>query len=129
MAAYLLIVRQAMTQNIIHPLALSGGAALVGGLMLLGVGALSGARLVPSSLEEAAVVLGVAALPQLVGHGLMTWATRHLSPTEVGLATLGEPIGAAILASLLLDEGLGAMTVAGGGLTLFSLSLALTRKR
>ncbi len=129
MAAYLLVVRRMMTAVPLNPLALSGGAALLGGLMLLGVGALYGARLLPSTAEETFAVLGAATLPQLVGHGLMTWATRYLSPTEVALATLGEPMGAALLAALLLGEGLDVITVLGGVMTLLAVTLALTRRR
>ena len=44
------------------------------------------------------------AFPQLVGHVLLTWASRKVSPVTVGTATLGEPVGAATLAFLFLNE-------------------------
>jgi drug/metabolite transporter (DMT)-like permease len=42
--------------------------------------------------------------PQLIGHTSFNWALRRVSATFVALAILGEPIGSASLAYLLLGE-------------------------
>ena len=47
---------------------------------------------------------GLALLPQLIGHTAFNWSLRRLSPTFVALSILGEPVGSAILASLLFAE-------------------------
>ena len=57
----------------------------------------------------AALALG----PQLIGHTSFNWALRSLSATFVAVAILGEPVGSAILAYLLLGEGFGAVQLWG----------------
>jgi drug/metabolite transporter (DMT)-like permease len=42
--------------------------------------------------------------PQIVGHSSLNWALRYLSPTFVTASVLGEPVGSAILAYLVLRE-------------------------
>lgn len=50
------------------------------------------------------LLVAIAVGPQLIGHSAFNWALRHLSPTFVALAILGEPVGSAVLAALLLGE-------------------------
>ena len=57
----------------------------------------------------AALALG----PQLLGHTSFNWALRRLSATFVAVSILGEPIGSALLAWWLLDEGFVALQLAG----------------
>jgi drug/metabolite transporter (DMT)-like permease len=58
--------------------------------------------------------------PQIVGHSSLNWALRYLSPTFVTASVLGEPVGSAILAYLVLRERpstteiLGSAVVLGG---------------
>jgi len=66
-----------------------------------------------------ALLLALAAGPQLIGHSAFNWALRHLSPTFVALAILGEPVGSALLAAVLLGEVPGA-----GQLTALAVLLA-----
>ena len=47
---------------------------------------------------------GLALGPQLLAHTVFNWAVGRLTPTFVSLATLGEPLGSALLAALLLGE-------------------------
>ena len=72
-------------------------------LALLGALAASGYLLI------AALALG----PQLLGHTSFNWALRRLSATFVALSILGEPIGSALLAWWLLDEGFVGLQLAG----------------
>ena len=51
-----------------------------------------------------AALAGLALLPQLIGHTAFNWSLRRLSPTFVALSILGEPVGSAILASVLFAE-------------------------
>jgi drug/metabolite transporter (DMT)-like permease len=64
----------------------------------------------------AAAWLPIAALaigPQLAGHTLINASLRQLSATFVALAILGEPIGSALLAWLLLGETIAPLQGAG----------------
>jgi drug/metabolite transporter (DMT)-like permease len=66
----------------------------------------------------------LALLPQLLGHSSFNWALRHLPAAFVALATLGEPIGATILALLLLAEVPSPLKIAAAVLILAGIYLA-----
>jgi len=69
--------------------------------------------------------IGLMALgPQLVGHTLINASLRHLSATFVALAILGEPVGSAALAWLLLGETFAPMQLAGFGALLAGIAVA-----
>jgi len=70
----------------------------------------------------------LALVPQLLGHSSFNWALRHLSATSVAVLTLGEPIGASLLAFLILGETVGPTTafglaLLGGGILAGSLAI------
>jgi len=67
------------------------------------------------------VLLALALVPTLAGHGLVNRSLRSVSATTVGLFLLGEPVGAAFLAYLILGEVPRASTIAGGILVLLAL--------
>lgn len=56
----------------------------------------------------------LALLPQLIGHSTYNWALRFLPAAIVAVATLGEPIGSAILAYFFLNEQPTIMILIGG---------------
>ncbi|WKZ52268.1 MAG: DMT family transporter [Anaerolineales bacterium] len=75
-------------------------------------------------------MLGLALIPQLIGHSTYNWALRYMPASLVSVATLGEPIGSAILAFLILGESPSALTLLGGILILAGIYLASgNRKR
>jgi drug/metabolite transporter (DMT)-like permease len=69
-------------------------------------------------------ILLLAALPQLIGHSTYNWALKYLPATLVAVTTLGEPIGSAILALLILNETPGIGTIIGGVFILAGIYLA-----
>jgi drug/metabolite transporter (DMT)-like permease len=69
-------------------------------------------------------ILYLALGPQLVGHTSFNWALRYLSAAFVAVALLGEPIGASLLAWLLLHEPPTILEVLGGALILTGVALA-----
>ena len=58
--------------------------------------------------------LALAVGPGLFGHTVVNWALGHVDSAVVSVSLLGEPIGATILALVLLAEAPGVTTVAGG---------------
>ena len=62
------------------------------------------------------VLLLLAIAPQILGHSAFNWALAHFSPIFVTLAILGEPIGATILAWLILQEAPPLTALLGGAL-------------
>lgn len=89
----------------------------------------AGKPLTPQPPRELAIFAGLAIGPMLLGHTGMNWALGHLPAFIVNLTTLGEPIGATILAALLpgIAEVPGVGTIAGGALVLAGVVLAARR--
>lgn len=110
-------------------LAFSGAATLVGGVLLLVAALIAGQPLLPGTWSESWLIVGAAAIPQLVGHTLLTWSLKHATPTTVALATLGEPAGASILAALVLAEPLTVAASLACLVTLAGVALATTDRR
>jgi drug/metabolite transporter (DMT)-like permease len=67
--------------------------------------------------------------PQLMGHTVFNWALKRVSASFIALAILGEPIGSAILALVLFDEGLSQLQVAGFVLLLAGIFLGARSER
>jgi drug/metabolite transporter (DMT)-like permease len=74
-------------------------------------------------------VLAMALGPQLIGHTTINWAARRIPAALVSMIILGEPVLAAALAWLVLDEGVGMLQVVGFGVTLVGIALCATDKR
>lgn len=89
----------------------------------------SGAPLLPQPPREVAIFAGLALGPMLLGHTGMNWALGHLPAYVVNLTTLGEPIGATLLAALLpgIAEVPGPGTLVGGVMVLGGILFAARR--
>jgi len=66
----------------------------------------------------------LALVPQLIGHSAFNWALGYLSAPLVSVAILGEPIGATILAYLILKEAPTLLKIVGGAMILSGIYLA-----
>lgn len=126
MAGYLVVGRRLGDEMRLWPF--MGIATAVGAAtMLLGAAAI-GEEIRAASSEALIYLVLAALLPQLVGHGLLTWSLRHTTPTRVGIATVGEPVGAAALGWVWLGEGVSALTAIGCSVTLCAVILAIRSK-
>jgi len=76
-----------------------------------------------------ALLIALAVVPTLGGHGLVNRALRLLPAPTVGLFLLGEPLGATILAYLLFHEVPSAWTLAGGAVVLAALAMVVIYSR
>lgn len=127
MAVYLLVVREL---GKVPAFAFSGIAAL-SGAACLGLVVLASApfttRVGPD--WEAFVFIALAALiPQVVGHGALTWALERASPTEVGLATAIEPVLSTALAWAVFAERPSLVVGTGATLTLLAVVAGVAGK-
>jgi drug/metabolite transporter (DMT)-like permease len=93
-------------------------------LALLALAAGAGAPLAGFAGSTWAALLGLALVPQLLGHSLLNWSLRWLSAPFVAVAVLAEPVLATLLAVPVLGERPGAWQAAGGALTLAGVFLA-----
>ncbi len=76
-------------------------------------------------LRIAALAVG----PGLIGHGLNTWALRHI---DLGLASvigLGEPVLAALGAALFLNKSLNALQLLGIAVVIAAVGAVISRER
>lgn len=94
-------------------------------LFLLGTTLLLGERLTGYPPHTYGLFALLALGPQLIGHSTLNWSLKYLSAGAVAVATLGEPIGAALIAYWVLGEPLTDMTLVGGGLILAGVYFAL----
>jgi drug/metabolite transporter (DMT)-like permease len=75
------------------------------------------------------LLLGLAVGPQLLGHTAFNWSLRHLSATFVAIATLGEPIGGALLALILLGQTFRPIQLVGFVVLLSGIAVAARGER
>ena len=95
MAAYMLVSRALGDELDIW--IFGGIATSVGGSALLITALVLGIPIEAASSEAFFYLFLAALIPQMVGHNLLTWVLQHTRPTIVGIATIGEPVGAAFL--------------------------------
>jgi len=71
----------------------------------------------------------MAAAPQLVGHGGLNWANRHIDPTLVATVTLLEPIGSGVLAWWIFSEIPGVGVLLGAPVLLLGVAFVVRHRR
>jgi drug/metabolite transporter (DMT)-like permease len=69
--------------------------------------------------------VGLAIVPQLVGHNAFNWSLGFLPAAVVAVAILGEPVGATAIAAIVLDEVPTLLELAGGAVVLLGVYVAL----
>ena len=99
-----------------------------GVVLLIGM-ALAGQTLLGLPPLVYLLLLGLAIGPQLLGHTSFNWALKYLSATFVTVAILGEPIGSAVLAVLLLDQLVQPLQLLGGAVLLVGIAVATLAER
>jgi drug/metabolite transporter (DMT)-like permease len=73
--------------------------------------------------REWALFFAMAVGPGVFGHTVLNWALAHVESSMVSVSLLGEPVGSALLALLLLAEIPGPSTVAGGAVVLVGIGV------
>ena len=124
-AAYFLIGRRVRRQmsnvsyiGIVYP---------ASAVALLAAAAVTGTPMTGYDSFTVAMIVMIGLVPQLLGHSSLNWALGHLSATMVAVAVMAEPVGATLLAWLVLGEAPPVASVAGGGLVLAGVYLAFRR--
>jgi len=96
-------------------------AAIILGILALGYG-IGSAGLEPKTYLYCFLL---ALVCQVSGHSLFNYALKSLKATIVTIATLGEPVGASIIAMLVLRETPSLTQVAGGGCIIAGIFIVL----
>ncbi|SMF86078.1 Permease of the drug/metabolite transporter (DMT) superfamily [Paenibacillus uliginis N3/975] len=94
-------------------------------LFLAGYNVFSGIPLTGYAAKEWGIFALLAVVPTVFGHLLFNWLMRYSSASTVSMSVLGEPVGASLLAFLLLNESMNGLQAAGGALVLLGLILFL----
>jgi drug/metabolite transporter (DMT)-like permease len=97
--------------------------------VLLAAASLTGAPMLGFATPAYILLLALAVGPQLGGHTAFNWALRDLSPAFIAIAILGEPVGAALLAFLILGERVAPLELAGFVLLLLGIYCAARSER
>lgn len=127
MGGYLLCARVARLQFQLIPYLFCCyfGAAIW--LWLLAAG--SGAAMHGYDSPTWLALLGIAVVPQLLGHSSYNWALRYLHPSTVSITLLGEGIVGSALAFIYFGEAVPRATWVGGPLVLAAIWLAASAER
>ncbi|MGQ0578380.1 MAG: DMT family transporter [Betaproteobacteria bacterium] len=99
-------------------------AYTVAAVLLAAAVAASGGSLAVISVPAWGFMVLLAIGPQLAGHTAFNWAVRRLTATFVAIAILGEPVGAAILAWFIFEEGFSPLQLTGFVLLLAGIFVA-----
>ena len=124
-AAYFLIGRRVRMQlsNVSYVAIVYPASAVA----LLAAVAATGTPITGFDAKTYVMLALIGLVPQLLGHTSLNWALGHLSATLVAVAVMAEPVGATLLAWLVLGEAPPPASVAGGGLVLTGVYLAFRR--
>lgn len=112
---------RARLSNVSYFALANASAAIV---LLLALAA-SGESLLGWGAEAYIFIVLLALVPQLIGHGSLTWALGSLPAAVVAVAVLGEPVGATAIGATLLDERPTLLEALGCALLLAGVYVAL----
>jgi len=102
---------------------------LVAGIVLLVYNLSTRTPLVGYAAREWGIFLLLALFPTVLGHGLFNWVLKYVRASTISMAVLGEPLGAIVLAYILLGESVSVAQIAGGVLTLLGVAVYLRTPR
>jgi drug/metabolite transporter (DMT)-like permease len=89
----------------------------------------AGNPLYPYGATEWFYFAALAVVPTILGHTVFNWAIKHVKPTVISLAFLGEPVVAALLAFIFFSQRPPAATFIGGALVLAGIYLTTSTRR
>lgn len=112
----------------ISPLLYSFFVFLIGGIILFFYNIINRVSLIEYPVNDWWIFLLLALVPNIFGHALFNWLLKFVDATTISMAVLGEPIGAIILAYLLLGETTSLSQIIGGILSIIGVSMFLKQK-
>jgi drug/metabolite transporter (DMT)-like permease len=122
MGAYLLFARVARLQLPLVPYIFCCYSAAA--IVLWGMAIGSGTAMSGFSQPTWIALVGIAVIPQLLGHSSYNWSLRFLHPSTVSITLLGEGVVGSALAFVYFGEAVPTATWFGGPLVLAAIWLA-----
>ena len=83
----------------------------------------AGEPLFPYGASTWGYLVALAIVPTVIGHTVFNWAIKHVRPTAISLAFLGEPVVASVLALIFFAQRPPLATFCGGALVLAGIYL------
>lgn len=106
---------------------LTGFAFVIGGVLLAPVALVTGSMAFDPTMPNLALVAFLGLVPTATAYGLFFSGVRAVGAGPASLLSLLEPITAALIGIVVLDESLGALGILGGGLVAVAVVLARPR--
>lgn len=72
-------------------------------------------------------LIALAVVPTIIGHTVFNWAIKHVRPTAISVAFLGEPVVASVLALIFFGERPPLATFIGGAFVLAGVYLTTSK--
>lgn len=85
-------------------------------------------NVVTTSIHELLIFIMLALIPSGLGHNSYNYALKYLKASIVSVTTLGEPVGASILALLIFKEAPSITTIIGGIIIILGIIITTTYK-
>ncbi len=123
MAGYILVGRR-LRQNLSTTVYVSGTYGIAALLLLL-TALFARIPLAGYPTREYALFIALAVVPTLLGHTVFNWALKKVRASLVSLLYLGEPLGATLLALIILREMPSTIQAIGGLTILIGLYLVI----
>ena len=118
---YFLILKKLRNAGL-NSWAFLAGVFVVGTVVITPWCVLTGDDVGTITMKDVLLLGGMVLGPGLVGHGLISWASRHLPVTTTSLLTLGSPVVSVIGGWLIYDQQLGWGQVLGAVLVIGGLA-------
>tara|TARA_Y100000591_G_C21746421_1_gene652227 strand:- start:242 stop:1099 length:858 start_codon:yes stop_codon:yes gene_type:complete len=96
---------------------------------LLIIAVITDSNLVNHTLSDYIGLLFLGLVPTIIGHNIIYYSVKFVSPTIVSSFPLGEPVIATILAFFIFGQIIGINIILGGLTTLFGLLLIINKKK
>lgn len=98
-------------------------------ILLFGLVVISGDALGPYPAGIWGYLTALAIIPTIIGHSVFNWALKHVRPTVISLAFLGEPLAASLLALIFFAQRPRPAILIGGSLVLIGIYLTNLKPR
>ena len=82
--------------------------------------------LYPYSATQWAYFAALAVVPTILGHTVFNWAIKHVRPSAISVAFLGEPVAASLLAFVFFAQSPPLATFIGGAMVLAGVYLSMS---
>lgn len=122
-----LLIGQSIVRNVSHWI-YSFSVFSFAAIFLIIYNVLTNVPLFQYETREWGIFLLLAIFPT-VAHVIFNWLLNYINTTTISMSVLGEPVGASILAALLLGEKLTTWQLIGGIFVIISVFLYLHRQR